>query len=147
MITSSQNIILVNNKTAIPLAEISFTFSRSSKPGGQNVNKVNTRATLWFNIAKSPSLTSDQKILLFNSMPSRINKSGTLWIVSYKFRTQGQNKKATIDRFISLLDEAFHIQKPRKKTRTPYSVHRKRLSSKKSRGKLKQTRKKGSYED
>jgi ribosome-associated protein len=130
----------ITNNILIPLRELSFTFSRSSKPGGQNVNKVNTRVTLIFDLLHSPSLSAAQKIRIRQHLAGRINKQGLLRVVSFRYRTQAANRVAAIERFASLLREALHETKPRKKTRQPRSAKESRLAAKKHRGRIKQMR-------
>ena len=130
----------ITNNILIPLRELSYTFSRSSKPGGQNVNKVNTRVSLIFDVAHSPSLSAVQKIRIRQRLAGRINKQGLLRVVSFRYRTQAANRVAALERFASLLREALHETKPRKKTRQPRSAKENRLAAKKHRGRIKQMR-------
>ena len=74
--------IQINQQLAIADDELSFSASRSSGPGGQNVNKVNTRVTLWFDVAGSPSLSADQKQALLARLANRITREGMLQVVS-----------------------------------------------------------------
>jgi len=124
----------------IPLSELSFSFSRSSGPGGQNVNKVNTRVTLAFDVAHSPSLDGRQRQLIADRLAARINKHGVLRIAADSCRTQAGNRQDVILRFITLLRQALHEERPRRKTRVPKRVRERRLSVKKNRGRLKQLR-------
>jgi ribosome-associated protein len=124
----------------IPLRELSVTFSRSSKPGGQNVNKVNTRVTLIFDVVHSPSLSAALKTRIRQRLAGRINKLGLLRVVSYRYRTQAANRVAALERFASLLREALHETKTRKKTRQPRSAKEGRLAAKKHRSLIKQMR-------
>jgi len=101
------------------LSELSFTASRSSGPGGQNVNKVNTRVTLWFDVLNSPSLSGHQKELIWNRLPTRINKEGVLRIVSQKHRTQAANRDTAIERLALLLRESLQEALPRRETKIP----------------------------
>ncbi len=137
-------VLEITKNILIPLRELSFTFSRSSKPGGQNVNKVNTRVTLIFDLLHSPSLSAAQKIRIRQRLAGRINKQGLLRVVSFRYRTQAANRVAAIERFASLLREALHETKSRKKTRQPRSAKEGRLAAKKHRGRLKQMRSTGS---
>lgn len=120
--------------------ELSFSFDRCPGPGGQNVNKVNTRVTLHFNVTSSTSLSGAQKRLIQSALASRINNDGVLKISSSKERTQLANRRSTVNRFVELMSQAFVEQKPRKATRKPVSADRKRLNAKKQRGALKSTR-------
>ena len=120
--------------------ELSFSFSRSSGPGGQNVNKVNTRVTLIFDLYNSSSLTPDEKKRISRQLATRINKLGQLRITSYRHRTQGANREATIARFIELVREALIVQKKRKKTKISRGAKERRLDTKKKRSLLKKGR-------
>ena len=132
--------IVINPSLIIPEREISFTFARSGGPGGQNVNKVNTRATLWFNVWGSPTLTRRQKEMIAERLSGRINRNGMLQVVSYRHRTQAANRTAALKRFIQLLNQALAETKPRKRTRPSKKSREKRLSNKKHRGRIKQQR-------
>jgi ribosome-associated protein len=125
---------------AIPLGELTFTSSRSSKPGGQHVNKVASRITLNFDVAGSPSLTDEQRRKISSKLQTRINKEGVLRVVSQKYRSQKANKEAAIERFITLLRIALSKARPRIKTKTPAAVKQKRLEDKKHRGRIKAER-------
>jgi len=132
--------LAITENIVIPLRELSFTFARSSKPGGQNVNKVNTRVSLIFDVINSPSLSAAEKTRIHQRLAGRINRQGLLRVVSYRHRTQAANRAATIRRFVTLLSEALHEAKPRKKTRQPRSAKEGRLAAKKHRGRLKRLR-------
>lgn len=133
MMTENKNITIEEN-------ELTFSFSCSSGPGGQNVNKVATRVTLYFNVAASPKLTEHQRRLTLEKLATRIDKKGVLRVISYRYRTQGQNRKAAVDRLHELLNKAVQEAKPRRKTKIPRSATRKRLKAKKSRSALKKKR-------
>ena len=120
--------------------ELSFSFERSPGPGGQNVNKVNTRVTLHFNVGGSMSLSTAQKALVRKSLSSRIAQDGILRIHSSKERTQLANRRAAVNRFIELLSEAFKVPKTRKPTAVPASSQRKRLDEKVKRATVKRSR-------
>ena len=124
----------------IPLSELSFSFSRSSGPGGQNVNKVNTRVTLAFDVVNSSSINERQRQLISSRLAPRINKNGVLRIAADSCRTQAGNRQEVIQRFVGLLRQALHRQRPRRKTRVPKRARERRLSAKKNRGRLKQLR-------
>jgi ribosome-associated protein len=124
----------------IPAAEISFTFSRSSGKGGQHVNKVNSRATLWFDVEASPSLTSEQKELIRQRLAGRINRQGVLQIDADRRRSQGANREDALVRFAALLRGALHEDKARRKTRPTRASKKRRLQAKKHRSLLKKQR-------
>lgn len=129
---------IINAALFIPDQEIWFTASRSSGPGGQNVNKVNSRITLWFDLETSPSLSDEQKSRIRQRLSTRINKEGKLWLVAYADRSQHANKEEALSRFAALLNNALAEEKPRHKTKVPSSSRRKRLDAKKRRSVLKQ---------
>jgi ribosome-associated protein len=132
--------IRINPDLSIPESEISFTFSRSSGPGGQNVNKLNTRATLRFDVARSTSLSDGQRERILERLPTRISREGVLRVVSQKHRTQKMNREAATERFAGLLREALVTRPPRKKAGIPAGVKKKRLEDKRRRSRLKSGR-------
>ena len=134
--------VKITEKLSIPISELMFTACRSSGPGGQNVNKVNTRVTLWFDVVNSPSLSDQQKQMIHNHLPTRINKEGVLRVVSQKYRSQAQNRNTAIERFVSLLHEALKVELPRKKMTIPYAARQRRLEEKKHRSFIKHKRSK-----
>ena len=121
-------------------SELSFSFSRSSGSGGQNVNKVNTRVTLSFDVTASAGLTDRQRQLVFSRLASRINKLGVLRISSDTYRTQQGNREEVVRRFAQLLKQAVHERRPRRKTKVSRRAKERRLSAKKNRGRIKQLR-------
>ncbi len=132
--------IVVNEQVSVPASELSFDYSTSSGPGGQNVNKVSTRVTLRFAVPTSPSLSDQQKELIRDRLATRINKQGVLRVISQRHRTRGANQKAAIERFAELLAAALHEDPERLPTRTPEFVRRRRLANKHHRSRVKQTR-------
>jgi len=122
----------------IPDHELDFTFSRSPGPGGQHVNKVNSRVTLWFNLTASPSLSEGQKARLRQRLATRINKEGRLWLVAFASRSQHANREAACLRFAALLQGALAEDKPRHDTKVPRASRQKRLNAKKHRAAIKQ---------
>jgi ribosome-associated protein len=120
--------------------ELFFSTSRSSGPGGQHVNKVETRVTLHFDVDSSPSLSAYQKEKILSHLSTRINKEGILRVVSQKYRSQISNKNATVFKFIELIRDALEESPPRKKTAPPRHTREQRLEEKRRRGKLKRER-------
>ena len=132
--------IVINSKLSIPEDEIRFTFSRSSGPGGQNVNKLNSRAILWFDVENSLTLSSYQKFKIRQYLARRISKDGVLQVAAERHRTQKANKEDALQRFAELLAAAL-VEKPRrKKTRIGAGVKERRLQAKKRRSQLKKSR-------
>lgn len=132
--------IAVTSELSIPERELRFRASRSSGPGGQNVNKVNTRVTLYFDVRRSPSLTTGQKSLIGRKLESRINKEGVLYLYAQRTASQAMNRADLVDKFCRLLHEALAPRKIRKETRTSQRSIEQRLDEKKRRGRVKQLR-------
>ncbi len=132
--------IRITDELSIPEEELRFTASRSSGPGGQHVNKVNTRITMRFDVVNSPSLTLDQKSCILEKLTTRISKAGVLRVVSQQTRSQAANKEVALERFINLLQQALEEAPERKRTGVPRAAKQKRLDGKKHRGQLKRER-------
>lgn len=117
----------------IPDLENEFVFqtSRSSGPGGQNVNKVNSRVELRFDIANSTLLTDAQKEILQKKLASKLTSEGILIVVSQESRSQLENKELTVQKLYQLIGGALKPVKKRKPTRPPKSADEKRLQRKK----------------
>jgi ribosome-associated protein len=127
---------------AIPDDELTFVTSRSSGPGGQNVNKLETRVTLLFDVAGSPSLTDEQRQRIADRLSGRINKDGVLRVASQRHRTQAANRQAAVERFVELIGEALASRRRRRPTRPSRAAERRRIEQKKRRGELKRRRRK-----
>jgi len=122
--------------------ELHFSTSRSSGPGGQHVNKVNTKVELRFSIPVSELLTQEEKIILFQKLKNKINKDGELIIVSQENRSQLKNKEAAIEKFLNILKEALTPVKERKSTKPTRTSNKRRLIGKKLTSEKKTQRKK-----
>ncbi|NQT03571.1 MAG: aminoacyl-tRNA hydrolase [Planctomycetes bacterium] len=131
--------------------ELFFKASRSAGPGGQNVNKVNTRITLFFDVANCESFSDVQKRRILSRLATRADKNGLLRVVSQRFRTQNANRRAAVERLQQLLADALKTRPVRKKTRVPYAAKQRRLEQKRRRSLLKRQRAKrkvaGDFED
>ncbi len=134
--------IEITDQVAIPEEELRFTASLSSGPGGQNVNKVSSRITLWFDVVNSPSLSPEQKELILRRIGSRIGKDGVLRVISQKPRSQAENRELAVERFVELLRDAVRQVPVTKKTRVSRAAKRRRLKEKKQHGIVKHERSK-----
>ena len=132
--------IIINASTSIPDAEIQFSATRSSGPGGQNVNKVNSCVILEFDLHLSSALTAYQKRRIMEYLGQRINKQGILRMQAQRHRSQVANREELIERFVELLQKALQPRKYRVPTRVPTRVREKRLESKKQRTQTKRIR-------
>lgn len=123
-------------------AEFIFQASRSSGPGGQNVNKVNSKIELRFNILNSLLLTEEQKQILQSKLANKINTEGFLVVVSQRDRSQIANKEDVIRKTYEILAKALKPVKHRKSTKPTRSSIEKRLNEKRIKGEIKQARQK-----
>jgi ribosome-associated protein len=121
--------------------ELEFTTSRSSGPGGQNVNKVNSKVILRWNVLHSVLITDEQKVLLLNKLSSQLTREGELILTAQESRSQLQNKEAVIEKLNALLGKAFTKPKIRKATKPSKSSKVKRVDNKKRHAEKKQWRK------
>ncbi len=133
--------IRINQRVAIDESEISFTFSRSSGPGGQNVNKVATRVTLLFKPADSRSLTELQRERVLHLLGPRLDKRGTLRIVASGHRSQSANREEAVHRFVTLLSIALRPRRTRRPTKPSAASRERRLTEKRHRSGRKSSRK------
>jgi ribosome-associated protein len=120
--------------------EFVFSTSRSSGPGGQNVNKVSTKVELRFNLLLTESFAEEEKELLFRKLKNKITKEGEIVLVSQSERTQLMNKIVVVEKFYDVVSQALTLQKKRRATRPTLSSKIKRLDKKRSRGDIKKMR-------
>ena len=123
----------------VPAAMVRASTSRSSGPGGQNVNKVESRVTVEVNVDEL-LLTPEQKQWIRERLGGRINKSGILSVTSQAERSQFANRQRAVDRLEQLLRDAITPRKPRKRTRTSKAQKKRRLEDKRRRALQKRLR-------
>jgi len=121
--------------------EIVFSATRSSGPGGQNVNKVSSRVELRFSVLNSTVFSDDEKARISLKLKNRINSEGELILTSQTGRSQLDNKEKAIEKFFELMEKALTIQKKRIKTSPSITSSLKRMESKKITALKKQLRK------
>ncbi len=122
------------------MPELVFTTSRSSGPGGQNVNKVNTKVTLRWKVAASKILTSEEQLFLQTKLARYLTTEGEVVISAQEKRSQPENKGLAIAKLERLLAKAYERQKPRKATKPSKGAVQKRLQEKKIRSEKKKWR-------
>jgi ribosome-associated protein len=130
----------------IPEDELFWSFARSGGPGGQNVNKVSSKALLRWNICATTAFSFEAKARLLEQLGKRITKEGDLLIASQRYRDQARNMEDCRNKLRALLAQALRTVKVRKKTRPTKSSQQRRLTAKKKRSLRKQQRR-GRHED
>jgi len=115
----------------IPKSEITEKFSRAAGKGGQNVNKLSTKAEARWNIGKSKAFTQEEKEKIKRVLANRINAKGELVVVSQEARTQFKNREQAIERLNNLVKSALIPKKKRKPTKPTKASKERRLQSKK----------------
>jgi ribosome-associated protein len=126
--------------------QLVFKASRSGGPGGQNVNKVNTRVTLFFDVADCVGFSEIQKQRILARLSTRADKNGVIRVFSQKFRTQKANRRTAVERLQELLRGALKTRPVRKKTKVPERARLRRLEEKKRRSMLKRQRAEKDFE-
>ncbi len=132
--------LIVNDNLKIPLAEFTYQFARSSGPGGQNVNKVNTKVLLRWEVKKSPSLPESVRQRFLERYGNRINAEGEFLLTSTRYRDQKRNVEDCLEKLAELLRAVATPPRKRKKTKPTRGSKERRLKEKKQRGERKEGR-------
>ncbi|WP_299102339.1 alternative ribosome rescue aminoacyl-tRNA hydrolase ArfB [uncultured Winogradskyella sp.] len=116
--------------TSLLKSEITYKYVRSSGSGGQHVNKVSSKAALYFDLKNSNALTEEEREKLSEFFNTRLTKDGVLMLACSDSRSQFRNKALVTQRFLELIKEGLKEDKIRIATRVPRSVKKKRLKNK-----------------
>ena len=130
----------------VPESALRFQYARSSGPGGQNVNKVNTKAELWVPLGAITGLNEGGLGRLRALAGKRLTTSGEIHVASDTHRTQEANRAAVLDRLRALVAAALREPKPRRKTRPSRASRQRRLDSKRKRSEVKSKRRPGGHD-
>jgi ribosome-associated protein len=133
--------IRITRQIEIPRSELRFSFVRSSGPGGQNVNKVASKAVLRWEVARSASLSDDVRERFLARFPRRINDRGELVITSQRYRDQARNVEDCVEKLREMMLSVATAPKPRKKSKVPKAAREARLQQKRIAAAKKQRRK------
>lgn len=135
----------INDQLEIDDRELRFRTSRAGGPGGQHVNKTDTRVELVFDVQRSPSLREFQRRRIQDKLANRIAADGTLTVAAQDSRSQTRNREVAVERFAKLIRQALHVPKQRRETRPSKAAKRRRMDAKSRRSKVKKLR--GRVED
>jgi ribosome-associated protein len=122
--------------------ELEFSVSRSSGPGGQNVNKVNSKVTIKFDVINSQVISSEEKEILLKKLSTKLTTDGVLLLSAQENRSQLENKEVVLQKLEKLLTKSFEKKKARKATKPSKGAVQKRIRSKKQLSEKKQWRQK-----
>jgi len=131
--------------TARLIREVWFRYSRSGGPGGQNVNKLETKVELLFDVMNSSVLSGEEKTRVVAAEKNRIGSDGVLRIVSNESRSQYSNRETAVERFVEIVGRALRRKKKRRKTAVSAASREKRLEGKKNRSRIKKLRSRPEY--
>lgn len=132
--------LVVSPRVTIPAGEFEWSFARGSGPGGQNVNKVNSKAVLRWRPASSPALSDDVRQRFLTRFGSRLTETGELVLASDEHRDQPKNVRACLDRLREMICAVLHAPKKRRPTRPTAGSQRRRLEAKQQRSETKRGR-------
>jgi len=127
----------ISTNIKIPDAELRLSFARSGGPGGQNVNKVSSKAVLHWDVLNSPSLPPDVRARFIEAYPTRITKAGEIVIHSEEFRDQPKNIQACYDKLRAMITAVLRPPKKRRATKPTKGSKVRRLNEKKLRSETK----------
>jgi ribosome-associated protein len=136
----------ITDGVTIPEDELTWTFARSGGPGGQNVNKVSSKAILRWSLAANTSLPADVKQRLHALQRRRITTEGDLLIQGQRFRDQGDNVADCREKLREMVLQALHPPKPRRPTKPSRGAKLRRLAAKKQQSQRKAGRRPPSAE-
>jgi ribosome-associated protein len=136
----SDRVLFVTPQVRIPYAEFTFTFARSGGPGGQNVNKVNSKAVMRWSVIASPSLDERVRARFIEQNRHRMTEAGDLVLTSQRFRDQPKNIEDCYEKLRELLMRAAVQPKRRRPTKPTAGSRRRRLTDKRQRSATKQLR-------
>jgi ribosome-associated protein len=131
----------INATIYIPDTELEWTFVRSGGPGGQNVNKVASKAVLRWNAVASTALSEEVKTRLLAQQANRLTTEGDLLLTSQRYRDQDRNREDCLEKLRSLVLAATRVPKVRKKKKPTRASKERRLAAKKHRSAVKKQRK------
>jgi ribosome-associated protein len=132
--------LVINQRLTVPRGEVWHRFSRSSGPGGQNVNRVETRVELLFDVERSTCLSDEERHRILQAAAGQVGADGVLRVVVSDTRSQLENRRLADQRFIALLRRALRDRVVRRPSQPPPGVAARRLDLKRQRARVKAER-------
>ncbi|MFN9717534.1 MAG: alternative ribosome rescue aminoacyl-tRNA hydrolase ArfB [Planctomycetota bacterium] len=139
--------LTINSRIQIPTTEFQFSFARSGGPGGQNVNKVSSKAIMTWDVENSPSMPGDVRSRFKARYGKRINKEGVIQITSQRYRDQARNIEDCQSKLVELILAIAEPPVQRKPTAPTRGARQRRLNDKHVRSDVKQSRRKPRLSD
>lgn len=137
----------IDNEIQIPMTEFDFSYARSGGPGGQNVNKVNTKAILHWPVASTESIPEDVRARFLTRYANRITQEGQLVISSQRYRDQGRNVEDCLEKLREMLTMVLKPPVVRRATKPSKAVKQRRMDVKRAIGQKKQQRRRPQIRD
>ncbi len=137
---ADDNFLEITPDLRLPLSELDYQASRSGGPGGQHVNTSSTRIEVWWDVARSPTLSEAQRAQVLERLRSRLDSTGRLRLVSSGSRSQLRNREDVTERLRSVVAGALAVRKKRKPTRPSRAAKAARLEAKRRRAMTKERR-------
>ena len=137
----------INSRFRIPLSELEFAFARSSGPGGQNVNKVSSKAQLRWRPGESPSIPEELRFRVLSKLEPKLTVDGDLLVISQRYRDQPRNKEDCLEKLRALVVASLVVAKVRKKLKPSRAAKARRLKDKKIGSAKKEQRRSPSAEE
>lgn len=139
--------LIVNSRIQIPLSEFNFAFARSGGPGGQNVNKVNSKAIMRWAVVITQSLPYDVKARFLEKFANRLTAENEIIITSQKFRDQNKNVDDCLEKLRTMIESVAERPTLRRPTKPTYSSVKKRVEKKVALSQKKKARKAPVFDD
>lgn len=139
--------LFIQDTITIPAHELDIRASRAGGPGGQHVNKTESKISVHWNVLTTTALPEELKIIVVQNLQSRLTHEGELIVHASNSRSQHHNREEALKHLADIVRKALYVPKARKKTAIPHSIQQTRLQHKKERSSIKKMRNKKYYDE